>query len=489
MSGFDERVRGRVAAWVCASVLAACTGGEPARDSDRAALGHELGSDSPILDEPRPGSNVPGPGSGSDAGPGSGSDAGPGSGSDAGPGSGSGAPPVPPPGPGSGSGAPPVPTPGPGSGSDAPPVPPPGPGPGSGSDAPPVPPPPPSCNLNRRPLDWRPAPGELDHRDWTDEQLAPSSNPDIYLWSHISYGAIADVRIAPPHYDDSPAYAYAIDYDGTIDECATQSIIRLWFQPGIYTVELSFRDGRPRELYTLFAGAVLAPPISGTPSLPTAFGAGTNGKDKDPNCPSFPEYSQVPWDMLPYDAGAFIIEEPPGEDLAMANAVAVMGDNAVRAKDIDAAATHITNAYTTKGAALNVVIEGHGNATSQSIGAGTTWDEPKMLFMTGSKTNKAFLAKVSAGPTQRVKRIALMGCCVASRLDELKGDHLMCDMARGLAPGDSTTEVLAFGATTSSVPPSGRRAGYFTASGSKWSNTGRLIKKAHCDGWDASKPK
>lgn len=324
-------------------------------------------------------------------------------------------------------------------------------------------------------------PGELDGRDWTDEQLPRSSNPDIYLWSHVSYGAIADVRIAPPIYNDSPAYAFSVDYDGTIDECATQSVVQLWFQPGIYTIELSFRDGRPPELYTLFAGSVLEAPVTG-PSTP--FAANTNGKDKDEHCPEYPQYSQIPWNVIPYDTGAFIIEDP-GDDAAMNNAAAAMGDKAVRAKDIATAATQITDAYTTKGSALNVVIEGHGNATAQSIGAGTKWDGAKMLYLKGSDTNKAFIDKVSAGGTHRVKRIALLGCCVASRLDELKGDHLMCDMARSLAPGDATTEVLGFGAKTSATPPSGRRAGYFSASGNVWNLTGRLIKKGHCDGWEA----
>jgi len=472
MIGFDGSARRRAAVWLCASVLAACTGGEPAGEAERAALARTTGSDSPFPDEPGPGSAFP------DADPGPGSDGpGPGSGSDPGPGSDL-PPPSPTPGPGSDLPLPPEPAPGPGS--DIPPP------PGPGSDVPPPPPPPPpSCNLHRRPLDWRAAPGELDGRDWTDEQLAPSSNPDIYLWSHVSYGAISDVRIAPPHYYDTPAYAFGIDYDGTIDECPTQSVVQLWFQPGIYTVELSFRDGRPRELYTLFAGAVIDEPISGVPSSPSPFAPDKNNKEKDPNCQGFPEYDQIPWNMIPYDPGAFIIEEPPDDDAAMANAVKVMGDKAVRAKDIDAGATRITDAYTTKGSSLNVVIEAHGNATSQSIGAGTKWDDAKMLFMRGSKTNKAFLDKVSAGPTQRVHRIALLGCCVASRLDELKGDHLMCDMARGLAPGDTTTEVLGFKYKTSSVLPTWYRSGYFTVSGSKWANAGRLIKKGHCDGWDA----
>ena len=413
-------------------------------------------------------------GTGSGSGSGSGSDAGTGSGSaavpDAGSGSGSGTPPDAGSGSGSGSGMPP----------DA------GSGSGSGSGGPGT------CTFGRRVRDWRPAPGELDNRDWTDIVLTPSpSNHDVYPWTVTVPGQIAEVKLSPPGYYGTPAYAFGIDYDGTIDECPFDSTLHAWFLPGIYNAEISYRDGRPPALYTVFAGSSPNGPVT-TPTVPGAAASSTGGttreKTKDPNCPEYPDWDQIPWNMLPYDPGAFIIEDPEADNKYIERGVKAMGDRAVRAGDVVTGAQKIVDAYNAKGSPLNVVMVGHGSNTNLSVGAGTGFTDAKSLFMTGTKSNKDFIAKVSAEGKQRVQRLAMIGCCVAGRVQELANDHLMCDMARGLAPGAAITEVLAFGAVTNSVEPSGRREGYFTVSGKPWSNTGKLVKKGHCDFWQSQKP-
>ncbi len=345
-----------------------------------------------------------------------------------------------------------------------------------------APPPPPVCTSGRPAIDWHP--GDLAGRPWTEEALTASpENPDISWWVKTVYGPVDQVRLSPPNYGGSPAYQHQVDYAGWIDECPGYATIRAWFYPGIYTVEVSYRDGRPAELFTLFAGAVINGPSTGGPLQPEEMllGPDSDKGEKDPNCPKYSQYSQIPWDKIPYDAGAFILEEGGPDNGANENIAKIMGDKAVRAKDVDTAAQKLFDAYTAKGSAIDAVIHGHGSNTNQSVGAGTGWEDGKNLFMKGTKTNDAFKAKLSDKGVHRIKKLALLGCCIAGRIYELADDHLMCDMARGLAPGAAITEVLGHTAVTSSVLPSGRREGYFTVSGAIWSAI--VFKKAHCDAW------
>jgi hypothetical protein len=295
--------------------------------------------------------------------------------------------------------------------------------------------------------------------------------------------------MAPPHFSGTPAYAYGIDYSATIDECGGSSTVHAWFQPGIYTVEISYRDGRLADLYTLFAGSTYnGPTASSGQGSAASGGRTTSGKTKDPNCREYPEYAQIPWNQLPYDTGAVVVEEPEKDNGYIENSVKVMAGQEVRAADPATAATKIVAAYAAKGSAVNLVMVGHGANTNLSIGGGTTWVNGKYLFMTGTRTNKDFLAKVSESNVQRVKRLGIVGCCVSGRVHELADEHLMCDLARGLAPGDAVTEVLGFAAMTNTVVPAERREGYFTVSGSAWNLHATLMKKGHCDVWQAQKP-
>lgn len=410
-----------------------------------------------------PGSGDPGPGSGGsgDPGPGSGGGSGSGSGSGGGPGSGSGGD------PGSGSGS------------------------GSGSG------PPPCTHLGVE--DWRPAPGELDGRPWTELELPPASAPHRYSWTYSAPGIVARARISPPGFLGTPAYAHRVDYDGEVERCGDGSMIRAWLEPGIYTAEVSFADGRPAQLFTLFAGATIPVAIASPPSTPGGGGSAAPsggiaalGGEKPadpPGCTSEATYSQIPWDEIPYDKGAFVIEEAAEDNGVLDRAVKVMTSRDrhafVRSGTVDDAADKLAAAYAAKGSPINVVIEAHGTTSLQSIGNGTgdLSDEGKYLFMKGTKSNNRFIAKLAEGGTHRVARIALLGCCVAAKVRELVDNHLMCDLARGLAPGDATTEVLAFAAKTSSVEPGTFRGGYFTVASKPWGTRGSRIKKGHCDGW------
>ncbi len=341
--------------------------------------------------------------------------------------------------------------------------------------------PPVSCTTGRPAIDWRP--GDLAGRPWTEENLpASSDNPDISWWTKTVYGPVDQVRLSPPNYGGSPAYQHQVDYAGWIDQCPGYSTIRAWFYPGIYTVEVSYLDGRPAELFTLFAGSTITEAGATGPVPPgeELLGADGNG-EKDPHCPKYPQWSEIPKDRFPYDAGAFVIEEGGPDNGFIERAVKIMGDKAVRAGDVATGAQRLFDAYTAKGSAIDAVIYGHGNATSQAIGAGTGFDDAKNLFMTGTKVNDAFKAKLTDKGVHRIKKLALMGCCVGSRAHELKDEHLMCDMARGLAPGAAITEVLGHMAKVNNVLPSDRREGYFVVSGAVW--TALSIKKGHCDAW------
>ncbi len=339
------------------------------------------------------------------------------------------------------------------------------------------------CGIARPAIDWRPADGELDGRDWTEVELAASSeNPDISWWIVTVDGPVDQVRLAPPVYLDEPAYRHDWDYAGLIEECDGATTIRAWFYPGIYTVEVSYLDGRLAELFTLYAGSK----VNG----PSAGGTGGPVEPKDsPNCRNYAEYSQIPWDWLAADKGAFIIEEGGPDNTYIERSVKVMqGRDSTRAGDVATAAQKLVDAYNAKGSAVNAVIVGHGANTNLSIGAGTGWAEGKNLFMTGTKTNDALKAKVSDKGVQRVKRLAMVSCCVAGRLRELVKDHLVCDLAQGLAPGGSVTEIAAFDARTNNVVASDHRDSYFTVAGNKWWLHAWQVKKGHCDDWKPIPP-
>lgn len=332
----------------------------------------------------------------------------------------------------------------------------------------------------RRPLmPWSPAGGELDARPFTEVELARDpSDPGRYRWSLTVPGAVAEVRAAPPVMSDLPTYHHRVDYDGWFEGCPGYTTIDAWFVAGIYTVDVLYADGRPSSLFTLFAGAIIPSPRQGDIPLPGAK------EQKDPNCAQHAQWSQIPSEELTYDPGAFVIEETTSDNTYIARAAAVMGESAVRAADVPTAVTKLEAAYAAKGGAVAAVLVGHGSSTSISVGAGQAGQVANTyLFMKGHRANKTFKDGLTKnGAEHHVRRVALVGCCVAGQLHDLKKDHLICDLATGLAPVGET-EILAWMSKTNVVEASGNRAGYFTVAGTPWALYGRRIKKGHCAQW------